>query len=54
VQVLEHSGYQHLASDRFATDLRAFAARVERELDVEANRQHLRLADAGGSGVSDD
>ncbi len=51
---IERSEYQHLATERFRSELQAFTARVEAELDAEARRRQLRLADGKESVVSED
>ena len=54
LQELEREEHQHLANDRLKTDLRAFAARVEDELDGLVARRGLHLADDCGSAMTDD
>jgi hypothetical protein len=45
VQEIERSDKQELATDGLKAELRAFASRVEAELDATAGRKRLRLAD---------
>ena len=54
VQEIGRTEHQHLASERFKTDLRAFTARVEVELDARSSRRYLHLADEDDSSVADD
>lgn len=54
VQEIGRTEHQHLANERFKTDLRAFTARVEAELDARSNRRYLHLAHDDVSGVPDD
>lgn len=54
LQELEREEHQHLANDRLKADLRAFAARVEDELDGLVARRGLHLAKDCGSEMSDD
>ena len=54
LQELERKEHQHLTDDRLKADLRAFAARVEDELDGLVARRGLHLAEDCGSGMSDD
>ena len=49
VQEIELVEHDHLVADRFKADLRAFAARVETELESVAGKRHLHLADEGDS-----
>lgn len=42
---IERGDHRKLATDRFKDDLRAFASRVEVELDASASRRPLRLAE---------
>ena len=54
LQELEREEHQHLTNDRLKADLRAFAARVEDELDGLVARPGLHLAADCGSGMGDD
>lgn len=54
LQEIERSDERHLASDGLKSDLRAFNARVETELDATAHRRRLRLANEAESDVRDD
>lgn len=48
LQEIERPEYQHLVNDRLKTDLRAFAARVERALESDATERRVRLVDEPG------
>lgn len=53
LQEIERGDYPELATDRLKDDLRAFAARVESELDASTSRRRLQLARPEDSGVPD-
>lgn len=54
LEEIERSEHQHLTTERFKTDVRALAARVEAELDAASKQARLHLAEEGGSVVTDD